>query len=118
MNQIESPHGVSGSLASHAEQQPYDRAICDGMVSSTPENWKVIVLRLERTAQAPIGQLLHTLESPEGHPPVAPDADLLEATYRLDALLARRGSRFTTATYRVELSKESWKFEIKFDHGA
>ena len=99
------------------DQPPYDRAVCDGMVSSAPENWNVIVLHLERTEGAEIGALLHSLESPEGHPPVAPDEALFEATYKLDDLFARHGRRFTKATYRVELFEDSWKFHVDFNYG-
>jgi hypothetical protein len=99
------------------EQPLFDRAVCDGMVVSTPNSWNVIVLTLERTTTSGIGELLHSLHSPEGHPPVTPDDSLFEATYKLDALFERHGKRFTTAIYRVELFEDSWKYHAEFAYG-
>ena len=59
------------------EGQPeYDRAVCDAMVASTPGTWSVIVLELERPSGAGIGDLIHSLSSPEGLSPVQPDDSL------------------------------------------
>jgi hypothetical protein len=34
----------------HDEQPRFDRAVCDAMDASTPEDWDVIVLAIERPA--------------------------------------------------------------------
>lgn len=99
------------------EQPLCDRAVCDGMVSSTPEDWNVIVLTLERTAEAKVGELLHSLSSPEGHAPASPDETLFEATRKLDELFDRHSKRFTRAVYTVELLADSWKYRAEFDYG-
>lgn len=98
------------------EQPPFDRAVCDGMVSSTPDTWNLIVLTLERTKLSKIGELMHSINSPEGHPPVSPDDALLEATYKLDEFFHRHGRRFTKAIYIVELLEDSWKWRAEFDY--
>jgi hypothetical protein len=55
------------------EQPPFDRAVCDAMVASTPDTWRVTVLTLERRpGVTAVGQLEHSLTSPEGHLPVMP----------------------------------------------
>ena len=74
------------------EQPPLDRAICDALVASTPEDWNVIVLELRRPeGKAGVGDFLHEIRSPEGRPPVMPDDSLYEATFRLDGLLRKHG---------------------------
>src|SRR5262245_51738853 len=101
------------------EQPPIDRAICDAMVASTPEDWNVIVLTIERPEAAiNVGELSHSLHSPEGHPPVMPDDSLYAATYQLDNLLRQHGGLFRRATYRVELSSDSWSYSATFDYDA
>jgi hypothetical protein len=99
------------------EQPPFDRAVCDAMVASTPDTWGLIVLTLERPdGVTAVGQLDHSLTSPEGHPPVMPDDSLYEATYRLDQLFRRHGGLFRRAVYRVELLPDSWRYTAKFEY--
>ena len=98
------------------EQAPRDNAVCNAMLDSTPESWQTIVLTLERCQDAQVGELLHSLQSPEGHPPVAPSDSLLAATFELDALFARYGKRFTRATYRVDARATPMKFEAEFSY--
>jgi hypothetical protein len=99
------------------EQPEYDRAVCDAMVASTPGTWSVIVLKLERPSGAGIGELIHSLSSPEGLPPVQPDDSLYLASLRLDELFDRFGKRFTKAVYRVALADDHWTYHAKFDYG-
>src|SRR4051812_42431949 len=101
-----------GTMADLQEEQPLlDRAVCDAMVASTPETWNVIVLTIVRPADSTeVGKLLHSISSPEGHPPVMPDDSLYEATFRLDDLFQRHGAIFHRAIYRVELMPDSWKY--------
>jgi hypothetical protein len=99
------------------EQPPFDRAVCDAMVASTPDTWSVIVLTLERRpGVTAVGQLEHSLTSPEGHPPVMPHDSLYEATYRLDDLFRRHGGKFDRAVYRVELLADSWRYTADFEY--
>jgi hypothetical protein len=99
------------------EQPPFDRAVCDAMVASVPESWSVIVLTLERSQDATsIGDLGHSISSPEGHPPVMPDDSLYDATYRLDELFQRYGGIFRRAVYQVELFADSWQYTAKFEY--
>lgn len=99
------------------KQPPFDRAVCDAMVASTPDTWRVIVLTLERPAGVPaIGELEHSLSSPEGHPPVIPDDSMYEATYRLDELFHGHGAVFRKAVYRVELLPDTWKYRAEFEY--
>lgn len=104
------------------EQTPIHQAICDAMIASTPETWNIIELYLERTAATTqIGDLTHSISSPEGFPPVMPDDSLYDATYRLDELFHRYHATFHRAVYRVELLPDSWSFTVKFGyncHGA
>jgi len=58
----------------------------------------------------------HEIVSPEGHPPVVPEASLFEATYRLDDLLQQHGGIFKKATYRVDLYANEWKYQADFEY--
>jgi hypothetical protein len=100
------------------EQSPFDRAICDAMVASTPEDWNVIVLELERPeGKTGLGDFLHSLRSPEGRPAVMPDDSIYDATFRLDELLRRYGGFLRRATYTVTLSSDSWSYKADFEYG-
>lgn len=99
------------------EQPPFDRAICDAMVASTPEDWCVIVLTLERLpGSTAVGELSHSIFSPDHRCPAMPDASLFEATRRLDELFQRHGAVFCRAVYRVELSSDSWRYKAEFGY--
>ena len=99
------------------EQPPIDRAVCDAMVASTPDDWNVIVLTIERPeGVTEVGQLEHSLSSPHHHQPAFPDDSLFEATYRLDELFQRHGGLFRRAVYRVELSADSWQYTADFEY--
>jgi hypothetical protein len=99
------------------EQPPFDRTVCDAMVASTPDDWDVIVLTIERPEGiTEVGQLRHTISSPDHHRPAIPDDSLYEATYRLDELFQRHGAVFRRACYRVELSADSWRYTADFDY--
>jgi hypothetical protein len=99
------------------EQPPFDLAVCDAMVASTPDTWNVIVLTLERPkGTTEVGALEHSISSPEGLPPVLPDASLYDATYRLDELFQRHGAMFRRAVYRVELLPDSWRYRAEFEY--
>ena len=99
------------------EQPPFDRAVCDAMVASTPEDWNVIVLTLERPAGAnAVGELSHTISTPAHNQPAMPDDSLYEATFRLDELLQRHGAVFRRAVYRVELLPDTWRYTADFEY--
>jgi hypothetical protein len=99
------------------EQPPFDRAVCDAMVASTPDDWNVIVLTIERQAgSSAIGELLHSISSPDHNRTAMPDDSLYEATYRLDELFQRHGAMFRRAVYRVELLPDSWKYTADFEY--
>ena len=98
-------------------QPPFDIAICDALVASTPDGWNVIELELVRAADAAqIGDLIHTISSPEGFPPVMPDDSLYDATFRLDELFHQHGGKFRRAVYRVDLLPDSWRYTAKFQY--
>jgi hypothetical protein len=87
------------------EQPPYDRAVCDAMVASTPDDWNVIVLTIERPpGSTAVGELFHSITSSDRRRPIMPDDSLYEATYRLDELFQRHGALFRRAIYRVSCS--------------
>ena len=47
------------------EQPPFDRAVCDAMVASTPDDWSVIVLTIERPeGSTHVGEFSHSLSGP------------------------------------------------------
>jgi hypothetical protein len=99
------------------EQLPFDRAICDAMVASTPNDWNIIVLTIERPeGSTAVGELSHSLSSPDHNLPLMPDDSLYEATYRLDELFRRHGGMFRRAVYRVELSPDSWRYTAEFGY--
>ena len=99
------------------EQPPIDRAICDAMVASTPDDWSVIVLTIERpVGTRQVGELVHSLGSPSHNRPAMPDDSLYEATRRLDELLQRHRGEFRRAVYRVELSADSWRYTADFEY--
>ena len=99
------------------EQPPFDRAVCDAMVASAPEDWSVVVLTIERSEGAvAIGELSHSINSPDHNRPAMPDDTLYEATYRLDELFRRHGSAFRRALYRVELLPDSWRYTADFEY--
>ena len=99
------------------EQKPFDRAVCDAMIASTPEDWNVVVLVIERLPGATaVGELTHTISSPDHNLPAMPDDSLFDATYRLDELFQRHGAVFRRAEYRVELLPDSWKYTADFDY--
>ena len=105
-------------MASLKEEQPaFDRAICDAMVASVPEEWNVIELSIERAVgSTAVGELSHSLSSPNHRESPSPDDSLYEATYRLDELFQRHGSVFRRATYRVELLPNSWRYTADFTY--
>jgi hypothetical protein len=105
-------------VATLQEEQPlFDRAVCDAMVASVPDDWGVIVLTLERPPGiSQLGNLQHSISSPGHHRPAMPDDSLYEATYRLDQLLQRHGAVFRRAVYRVELSADSWRYWADFEY--
>lgn len=99
------------------EQPPFDRAVCDAMAASTPADWNVIVLTIKRPIGATnIGELSHSISSPDRNRPAMPDESLYEATYRLDELFRRHGLVFRWAVYRVELSPGSWRYTAEFGY--
>jgi hypothetical protein len=101
------------------EQPPFDRAICDAMVASTPDDWSVIVLTIERPdGTTAVGELSHSLSSPGHNRPAMPDDSLYGATYRLDELFQRHGGLFRRAVYRVELLADSWRYTADFEYDA
>src|SRR5262245_7208582 len=104
-------------MATLQDDQPlFDRAVCDAMVASAPDDGDVIVLTLERPpGSTAIGELSHSLSSP-GHRPVVPDDSLYEATYQLDELFRRHGAMFRRAVYRVELFADSWRYTAEFGY--
>jgi hypothetical protein len=99
------------------QQAPIDAAIINAMIASTPETWKVIRLVLERkTGSSAMGQFRHELLSPEGHPPVGPDIDLFEATYKLDSLLQAHGGILLRAEYTAQEQDGNWSYKSKFEY--
>lgn len=99
------------------EQPAFDRAVCDAMVASSPDTWKVIVLTLERPQGVnEVGHMEHSLSSPEGHSSIMPHDSLYEATYRLDELFRRHGGLFHRVVYRVELLVDSWRYTADFEY--
>jgi hypothetical protein len=99
------------------EQPPFDRAVCDAMVASTPEDWNIIVLEIDRPEGVTnIGQLEHSITSPDHRGSPMPDDSLYEATYRLDELFQRHGGVFRKAVYQVELSSDSWRYTANFEY--
>ena len=54
-------------MATPQDEQPrFDRAVCNAMVASTPDDWDAIVLTIERPAGATaIGELAHWISSPD-----------------------------------------------------
>lgn len=99
------------------EQPAFDRAVCNALVASTPDDWDVIVLTLERPeGVTQLGQFQHSISSPHHGLLVMPDISLYEATYRLDQLCRRHGVMFRRAVYRVELLPESWRYTAEFEY--
>lgn len=99
------------------EQPSFDRAVCDAMVASTPEDWSAIVLTLERQEGATaVGELSHSLANANGDGQALPSDSLYEATYRLDDLFHRHSKPFRRAIYRVELLPDSWRYSADFDY--
>jgi hypothetical protein len=101
------------------EQPAFDRAVCDAMVASTPDDWTVIVLLLERPRgrTAGVGEFVHELRSPEGRLPVVPHDSMYQATFRLDELLRRYNAFLRRGTYTVTLRADSWGYEADFEYG-
>jgi hypothetical protein len=99
------------------QQAPIDAEIVNAMIASTPETWNAIRLILEReTGKKAVGQFVHELSSPEGHPPVGPDMSLFEATFNLDSLLQSRGGFLRRAEYLAEQKGEQWSYKSKFEY--
>jgi len=99
------------------EQPPFDRAVCDAMVASTPDDWNIITLTIERPEGATnVGELTHSISSPDHNLLTIPDDSLYEATYRLDELFQRHGGVFRRAVYRVELLADSWRYTAEFEY--
>jgi hypothetical protein len=98
------------------EQPAFDRAICDAMVASISQDWNVIVLTMERSeGSTAIGELSHTISSPDHNRSAMPDDSLYEATYCLDELFQRHGAVLRRAVYRVELLSDSWEYTANFE---
>jgi len=99
------------------QQAPIDAEIVNAMVANTPETWKAIRLVIERQPEKKaVGQFVHELSSPEGHPPVGPDASLFEATFKLDTLLQAHGGLLHRAEYLAKRIGTQWSFESKFQY--
>jgi hypothetical protein len=99
------------------EQPSFDRVVCDALVASTPDDWSVIVLTIERPEGATaVGELSHSISSPDHNQPAFPDDSLYEATYRLDELFQQHGALFRRAVYRVELLADSWRYTADFEY--
>src|SRR5262245_26247591 len=108
----------ASTVATLQDEQPaFDRAVCDAMVASAPDDWSVIVLTMERRAGVTaVGQFQHEISSPNHRTPVIPDDSLYAATYRLDELFRRHGATFRRAVYQVELDSDSWRYTAEFEY--
>lgn len=98
-------------------QQPIDEAIVNAMIISTPEIWKEIHLEIwhEETNTENIG-LSHSITSPEGYPPVAPDMSLFKATFKLEKLIEKNGSKLKKATYIAKNDGDNWHYKADFEY--
>jgi hypothetical protein len=99
-------------------QHPIDVEICRALVESVePARWKVIVLTLWREPhQHAVGQLLHSITSPEGHAPVSAADSLYGSTYKLDTLLQQHDALLGRATYTVHTQGEDLRFQTEFSY--
>jgi hypothetical protein len=101
------------------QQQPIDIAIVNGIVASTPEHWKKIVMEASRRSE-PDGTEAITiiLASPEGHADlVSPDPSLVTALRSLSLLFAEHGSPWAKVTYRLmDAGGDNWSFKANFEY--
>lgn len=98
-------------------QQPIDEAIVNAMIISTPESWKEIVLEIWHEETNPENfELSHSITSPEGYPPVAPDISLFEATFKLEKLIEKNGSKLKKAIYIARNDGDDWHYKANFEY--
>jgi hypothetical protein len=99
------------------DEAPIDRAIAAALVSCIPPEEHSIVLTLTRPSGShEIGDLVHELGTPEGTPPLLPESELYEATYRLDQLFQQHGAVFTRAVYTVHIEDGRARFRAEFEY--
>jgi hypothetical protein len=73
------------------EQPPFDRAVCNALLASTPDDWTIIIPSLKRPeGESRVGQLRHSIFRATHGGLLTPDDLLYQATYRLDDLFQRR----------------------------
>ncbi|MGD0569046.1 MAG: hypothetical protein ABSA78_11620 [Candidatus Sulfotelmatobacter sp.] len=101
------------------QQQPVDIAIVNGIVASTPEHWKKIVMEATRRVE-PNGTegITIILASPEGYTEmVSPKPMLIMALRHLSMLFAENGNPWSKVAYRlVDAGDGNWSFKADFEY--
>ena len=87
-------------MIDRAEEERLHTAICEALLESIPEHWTTAKLEIWRES-ATSDDLLHSISSPEGYPPVMPVDDLYPHTITLDMLLDGGGGRLRHATFTI-----------------
>jgi hypothetical protein len=101
------------------QQQPIDIAIVNGIVSSTPEHWKKIVLEASQLVESGNKEAITIiLASPEGYMDlVRPKPMLVMALRHLSMLFAEHGKSWSKVTYRlVDAGQGDWSFKADFEY--
>ena len=91
--------------------------IADALFASVPSGWLSIRLLLERSGDG-AGDFAHEISSPDGHPPVAPDMSLFDATFALDELLRREGGILRRGEIVLEWNDatETWTYRAEYSY--
>jgi hypothetical protein len=101
------------------QQQPIDIAIVNGIVSSTPELWKKIVMEASRFVEPDGAEAITIiLASPEGYQDLVNAKPLLvEALRQLSMLFAEHGKPWSKVTYRLaDSGGDNWSFKADFEY--
>lgn len=100
-------------------QQPLDIAIVNGIVASTPEHWKQIVMEASRFVESDGTETITIiLASPEGHTNlVNPKPALVLALRQLSMLFAEHRKPWSKVTYKlVDAGGDNWSFQADFQY--
>jgi hypothetical protein len=103
-------------------QAPLDLAIVFGVMDELPEHWLAFQLEVCGAATRAPGELVFSISSPEGYPPVAlePDSAVFVRGIELDELFHQFGAVFSTVLYTAEVVGKDlqWKASYSYYGGA
>jgi len=108
-------------------QAEIEASLINSMIESTPESWEQIVLTITRpppdhpsilAGQEQTGNFLHELSSPQGYPPVGPENNIFEETFKLDELLRSEGGLLVRAVFTATQNDGGWRYQSQYQYAS